>query len=141
MQDKDGRSGSTIQKFLIPVFFGALLALGSCCLLLLASAGFVFSGILPESIMVKVCIVLLALCAMFGGRYAVKRGEGAPMLLGAVTGIILCILLLGIAYMGYEHPQWQGNGLWLFLAAMVGACFSGLTKQPRRARAKKRKKH
>lgn len=140
MQDKNVRN-SPLQKVLIPIFFGSLLALGACCLLLLFCAGMVYAGIVPENYMVKLCTFFVALCAIFGGRYAVKKGEGAPLLLGAVSGLFLCLLLLGIAYMGYEQPQWQGSVRWLFLAAILGGCLAGFTKQPRKARATKRKKH
>lgn len=140
MQDKDVRNGP-LQTLLIPIFFGALLALGTCCLLLLFCAALVYAGMIPETFMVKLCILFVALCAIFGGRYAVKRGEGAPLLLGAVTGLLLFLLLLGIAYMGYEQAHWQGCGLWLFLAAVLGGSLAGMTKQSRSKKAKKRKKH
>lgn len=140
MQDREVRTGTNPQKILTSVFFGAILALGSCCLLLLLCSALVSGGIIPQGSMPNLCMILMGLCALLGGRFAVKRGEGAPLLLGSMTGVALCLLLLGISFLSFDQPSMQGVSHWLLLSALGGSILSSFANTSRSAKGKRRKK-
>jgi len=140
MQDREVHTGTNLQKILISVFFGAILALGSCCLLLLLCSAMVAGGIIPQASMPNLCMILMGLCALLGGRFAVKRGEGAPLLLGSMTGVVLCLLLFGISFLSFDQPSMQGGSRLLLLSALLGSILASFAHTSRRAKGKKRKK-
>lgn len=136
MPNKDAKTGIHPQKTIRSICIGAALSLLSCLLLLLPLSALVSSGLLPEKSMSKLCLLLLAICALVGGRFAVKRGELAPLASATITGVLICLLLLAVSFLGFGEPT--GGSLWMLLAALLGsilASFFGKGKSP-----KKRKK-
>lgn len=150
MQDTRAQGRGT--KTLFGICAGAGLTLGLCAAFLLIGAALVSAGILPQRSMRALCILLLALCAIAGGRFAVKRGEGVPILLGLGSAGFVCLLLICCGFLFYEQASFGSTGaLTLLPACLLGgliASFGGAghkshtkAKVKSRTASKARKKH
>lgn len=139
MANKDQPKDRVLQTGLRAVCLGAGLALISALLLLLPLSALLSAGTLPERYMAPLCCILLALTALLGGRFAVKRGEAAPLLLGGATGLLLCLLLLASALFTFGAPSMQLGSLWVLLSALLGATISSFFGRGKAH--KRRKKH
>jgi len=140
MQDREVRRGFQLQSTLVAVLLGGMIALGVCCLLLLMASILVATGMIPERMMPSICMILCGFCSLMGGRFAVTRGDGPPLLLGVLSGMVMCILILMIGYMGYQQPNMAEGNCWIPLAALIGGAVAGLAQPAKKSKGKKRKK-
>lgn len=140
MPNREVRQELNVPQTLASAGGGAVMALVSCCLLLLLSAAAVSGGLIPERSIGTLCMVLCGICALFGARFAVKRGEGPPLFISSLCGLLLCLLLLGAAFFGYEELTLQGDNLRILLAAFLGAAIAGLSQPNKKAKRKKSKR-
>ena len=141
MQNREERKGVSLQGVMISVFFGGIIALAVCCLLLLIFSFMVVAGTVPERSMPSVSIVVCGICSMIGARFAVlRRGANPPMIVAIMTGIVMALLIILIGYMGYEKPTLQGSSLWILLSVLIGGIVAGLSKSSKKTKRKKRRK-
>jgi putative membrane protein (TIGR04086 family) len=139
MQDREGRTGLSLQGMIVALLFGGIIALAVCCLLLFICSIMLVAGLIPERIMSSLCIILCGISSLIGGHFAIRRGDGPPLVLGLMTGAFLCILILIIGFSGYPEASLTGTSLWILLSALVGGGIAGLSK-PNKKRKKRRKK-
>lgn len=139
MQDREGKMELHLQGVMLALFFGGIIALGVCCLLLLICSIMLVTGVVPERTMPTLCIILCGISSLIGGHFAIQRGDAPPLLLGLMTGVFLCVLILIIGFSGYPKASLQGTSLWILLAALIGGGIAGLSK-PNKKRKKRRKK-
>ncbi len=137
MPNREVRQEWNIPQTLASACGGAVMALLSCCLLLLLGAAAVSGGLIPEGSIGMLCMILCGICALFGARFAVKKGEGPALFISAVCGLMLCLLLLGAAFFGYDEMSLQGDNLRILLAAFLGAAIAGLSKPSKKTKRKK----
>lgn len=113
--------------------FGALLLL----LLTLLISALVWSGSVPLVTAGLLLTVASGLCALIGGRIAVKKGSGPSLPLGCGVGGLLCLALvlvcLGTSGTEGFHDQFIG----ILLMTLAGGCLAGLLGKPKKRKKKK----
>lgn len=122
----------------LSVLFGSGVALALILLFLLLFAGLISGGILPDgspSFLLSACA---GLAAFAGARCSIQKGSLPPMVSGAVTGGVLCLVIL-IVCCGYrEEIAFHGQFAGTLLMLLAGGCLAGLFgKKKRRNKRKK----
>lgn len=118
------------------ILIGSAIALGVCCLLLLAVAAGVSAGKIPEGAMGTAVMVCCALSSVLGGVFAVRRGDGPPILIGLLSGATLCLLVLAVGWAAFEGASFGSGCVWILGAALLGGILSAFLP---RGRTKRRK--
>lgn len=140
MENKEGVQGMNLQRICLAALFGSILALGSCCILLLLFATAIAVGWIPEGMMGFLAPVACFLSVLVGGCFAVRKGEGAPLILGLSTGIVMCLLILLIGFTAFDASDLQGRGFMGMASALVGGAAAGLSRPQKQARRKVRRR-
>lgn len=140
MENKEGVQGMNLQRICLAALFGSVLALGSCCILLLFFAAVIAAGWIPEGMIWGLTPVACFLGVLAGGCFAVRKGEGAPLILGLSTGIVMCLLILFIGFTAFDASGIQGQGLMGMGSALVGGAVAGLSRPSKQARRKVRRR-
>ncbi len=140
MENKEGVHGMNLQRICLAALFGSALALGSCCILLLMFAAAIAAGWIPHGMMWGLAPVACFLSALAGGCFAVRKGEGAPLILGVSTGIVMCLLILLIGFTAFDASDIQSRGLMGMASALAGGAVAGLSKPKKQTRRKVRRR-
>lgn len=137
MQSRDENRKTQFAGTAAAILIGSAMALGVCCLLLLAVAAGVSSGKIPEGAMGTAVMVCCALSSVLGGSLAVRRGEGPPILIGLLSGVVLCLLILAVGWAAFEGLSIGSGSAWILSAAVLGGALSAFLP---RSRNKQRRK-
>lgn len=137
MRSREETRGTQLVGTAASILIGAAMALGVCCLLLLAAAAGISAGKIPANAMGTAVIVCCALSALVGGAFAVGRGEGPPILIGLLTGVALCFLLLAVGWAAFTGLSFGKESLGVLMAALLGGALSALLPRGRKRRRKK----
>lgn len=140
METKEGSREMNVQRICLAALFGSMLALGSCCTLLLLFAALIAAGWIPEGVMGALGPVACFLSVLVGGCFAVRRGEGAPLILGLSTGVVMCLLMLLIGLATFDASYIPGNGLLGMASALVGGTAAGFCRPQKQVRRKARRR-
>ena len=108
-------------------------------LLALLSAGLIWGGILPTTMAGILLTISAGLCALIGGRVAVRKGS-APMPAGAAVGGALCVILVLVCLGTTGTAGFQGQFLGILLMLLAGGCLAGLMGKKKGNRKTKKKK-
>jgi len=138
MENKEGIKEMNFQRICLAALFGSVLALGSCCILLLLFSAAIAVGWLPEGMMGFLGPIACFISVLAGGMFAVRKGDGAPLILGLATGIVMCLLMLLIGITLFDASNCQGSGMVGMGAALAGGLLAGLSKPKKQARRKTR---
>ena len=118
------------------ILLGAAFALGLVLLLVLGAAALIWSGTLPASTPSLALSFCMGLCAFAGGRFAIGKGSGNPIITGIITGGVLTGIIALICLCLSGNIPLHGRFLATILLTLAGGCLSGLF-----GRKKKRKKN
>lgn len=138
MQSREETRGTQLAGTAASILIGAAMALGICCLLLLAAAAGISTGKIPENAMGTAVIACCALSAVVGGAFAVGRGDGPPILIGLLTGATLCLLLLAVGWAAFTGLSFGSESIGVLVAALAGGTLSALLPRGRKHRRKKK---
>lgn len=108
------------------VLLGIGLALVALLLLLLALAGLITAEVLPADHPSLLLSAGAGICALFGGRWAVKKGSLPPMVSGGAVGLTLCLVLLLLRVAGGGAAAFPGPFGGTLLLLLAGGCLAGL---------------
>ena len=118
----------------LAILLGGGLGVLLLLLLTLLISVLVWSGSVPVGILLTIAA---GLCALVGGRVAVKKGSGGSFLLGCGAGALICLVLLLVclATSGMDgfHEQFIG----ILLMTLAGGCLAGLLGKPKKRKKKK----
>ena len=132
------QEGRNLSALILPVLFGTGIALILLLLLTLLVAGLILGGIAPAEQAGMALSLCSGICAFVGGRFSVQKGSGQPMLAGAATAVLLCLVMilicLGSGGSISFHAQFAGTLLML----LAGGCLSGLLGTKKKKKRKKR---
>ena len=103
-----------------------LVLLGVASLLLLR-------GVIPESAIPAAAYISAAAACFFGGRIAVRGGEGGP--LPRALAVSACVYgAMWLTVLGDAQVSFGQNGLWLTAAVWGGGTLAGIMGQGKRRR-------
>ena len=108
------------------VLLGAGISLILVLALTLAAAGLILGGVLPAKAPALVLSLLAGLCALMGGRTAVRRSGGGTLIAGGLTGAALCGLLTAVCLGTGGAPAFPGPWFNTLGAVLAGGCLAGL---------------
>jgi putative membrane protein (TIGR04086 family) len=140
METKEGRKEMNVKRICLAALFGSILALGSSCILLLLFAALIAAGWIPEGAMGFLGPIACFLSVLLGGCFAVRKGEGAPLVLGLSTGIVMCFLMLFIGLTAFDASCLQGSNFISMASALVGGAVAGFCKPQKQTRRKTRRR-
>ena len=138
MENKEGLKEMNLQRICLAALFGSVIALGSCCILLLLFAATIAAGWIPEGMMGFLAPISCFLSALVGGCFAVRKGVGTPLILGLSTAIVMCLLILFIGLTAFDALCMQGGNLITMASALAGGVAAGLSKPKKQTRRKVR---
>ena len=128
------RAAGSALAILLGTGVGLLLLL----LLALLSAALIWGGVLSASVGGILLTVSAGICALVGGRVAVRKGS-APMPAGAAVGGGLCLVLALVCLGTTGTAGFQGQFLGILLMLLAGGCLAGLLgKRTHKSKKKKR---
>ena len=136
--EETARKTGSVAGSALAILLGTGIGLLLLLLLVLLSAGLIWSGSLPVSTASILLSVSCGLCALVGGRVAVRQGS-APMPAGAAVGGGLCLIFVLIC-LGTTGPEgFHGQFLGSLLLLLAGGCLAGLMgkRQPKRKKKKR----
>ena len=135
-EDKTAKKPENTTAFVVPVLLGSGIAMLLLFLLALVMSGLIWSGALPASNPSMFLTICAGVCAFIGGRIAIQKGSGQPILLGVGTGVVLCIILVAICLGNTGklafYPQLAGT----LLMILAGGAFAGLLGRKKRKKKK-----
>lgn len=131
---KTGNSTNAV----LPVLFGSGVALVLILLILLLFAGLISGGILPASSPSFLLSACAGLCAFVGARFSIQKGSLSPIIAGAVTGAVLCLVVVIISLGCREEIAFHGQFASTLLMLLAGGCFAGLLGKKKRKNKKKK---
>lgn len=140
METKEGRKELNLQSICLAALFGSLLALGSSCILLLLFAALIAAGWIPESAMGFLVPITCFLSVLAGGCFAVKKGEGAPLVLGLSTGVVMCLLILLIGLAAFDVSCIRSGDFIGMASALLGGLTAAFCKPQQQTRRKTRRR-
>ena len=140
MEHKEGNTVMSFQHICLAALLGSIVALGSCCILLLLFAAVVAVGWIPEGMMSFLGPIACFFSVLVGGCFAVRKGEGAPLILGLSTGIVMCLFMLFIEFTAFDASCIQRGNLVGMASALAGGVFAGLCKPKKQVRRKVRRR-
>ena len=121
----------------LAILLGGGLGVLLLLLLTLLISVLVWSGSVPVVTAGILLTIAAGLCALVGGRVAVKKGSGGSFLLGCGAGALICLVLLLVclATSGMDgfHEQFIG----ILLITLAGGCLAGLLGKPKKRKKKK----
>lgn len=124
---------------LLSILFGTALGLVLLLLLALLAAALVWGGLVSETVTNLLLTVAAFLCPFVAGRVAIQKGSGGPpMLVGAGTGGLLCLILVSICWGTRGTDGFQGLFVSILLMTMAGGCLAGLLGRKSKRKKKKR---
>ncbi len=124
------------QAMLLACCYGAAVSLGLSIFLMLLCSLFVAQAVFPLERVPLLCLMILALSSLVGGRFAIRKGRGMPLVLASGTGLLLCAI---IVILGLFSPEmtWNAQSVRILLVVFFGASLASLGGRGRQ----KRKKH
>ena len=124
---------------LMEVFFrmvlGGALGFAVCLVLLGIGALAMVKGILPATLLTRICIAGCCLGGFTGGLLALRGGQGKTLLVGLGTSAIFFLFLLVAGVVFYRDISPLSTGGRLLFSALIGGSLAGFAA----ARPKRRK--
>lgn len=132
------KTGNTTGE-LLSVLFGSGVALILILLVLLLFAGLISGGILPPTSPSFLLSACAGLCAFVGARLSIQKGRGAfsPAVSGAVTGAVLCLVVMLICFGSRQEIAFHGQFAATLLMILAGGCLAGLFGKKKRRKKRK----
>lgn len=124
----------TMTAFVFPVLLGTGIAMLLLLLAALIMAGMIWGGALPASNPGMFLTVCAGICALIGSRIAIQKGSGQPIVMGAVTAAVLCIVMGGICLGSTGEMAFHAQFVGTLLMIMAGGTLAGLFGKTKRKR-------
>ena len=139
---KADASGPDLKRYVMSVFFGSLISLLICLLLLLPASALILAGVIDEGLSGVVLIVVVSVSSIIGGFVSARRAGSRSLLVGLAEGVLLMIWFGVIGLLFFERFVPRENGLELLLASVAGGVLGGRIAAPkgRAVRTKKSRK-
>ena len=124
---------------LLSILFGTACGLVLLLLLALLAAALIWGGLVSETVTNLLLTAAAFLCPFVAGRIAIQKGSGGPpMLVGAGTGGLLCLILVSVCWGTAGTDGFQGLFVSILLMTLAGGCLAGLLGRKRKSKKKKR---
>lgn len=124
---------------LLSVLFGTALGLVLLLLLALLAAALIWGGLVSQNVSNLLLTAAAFLCPFAAGRVAIQKGSGGPpMLVGAGTGGLLCLILVAVCWGTTGASGFQGPFVSILLMSLAGGCLAGLLGRKNKRKKKKR---
>ena len=128
-----GQGTGLVLALLLGGGIGGLLLL----LLTLVISALVWSGSVPLATAGLLLTVASGLCALAGGRIAVKKGSGGSFPLGCGAGGLICLVLVLVCLATSGTDGFHEQFIGILLMTLAGGCLAGLLGKPKKRKKKK----
>lgn len=117
---------TTGKRLLKGVLLGVGVGLVLLLLMVLVTAGLIWWGVVPAKTPSLLLSGLAFLCALIGGRVAVRKSSGGTLIAGGLTGAVLCGVMAVICLVFAGEIAFPGPWFATLILLVAGGCLSGL---------------
>ena len=133
---KGGEHSANVVTMAVGALLGGAAALAVTLLLLLACAGAISAGALPERLELHVTVAACVLGGFCGGSLTRRRWGHHALPAGLAAGAVFFLLLLCVSLACFQSTGFGGAGLGVLAGCLCGGALAGLPA----GRKKKKKK-
>lgn len=123
----------------LSILLGTAAGLVFLLLLVLLAAALVWGGLVSETITGPLLTAAAGLSSFVAGRLAIQKGSGGPpMVVGAGTGGLLCVIFVSVCWGSTGVAGFHSLFVSTLLMTMAGGCLAGFLGRKGKRKKKKR---